>query len=37
LLRLARRRGWGEWAKQGIVVACALLLTTGGLIYHASR
>jgi hypothetical protein len=37
LLRVARRKGWGEWAKQGIVVGLAVVLAIAGVIYKTLR
>jgi len=37
LLRLARRKGWSEWAKQGIIVGLALALGIAGVVYKALR
>jgi hypothetical protein len=37
LLRVARRKGWAERAKQGIIVGSAVALAIAGIIHKALR
>ena len=36
-LRVARRKGWGEWAKQGIIVGLAVAFAIAAVIYKTLR